>query len=74
MATLNIKNFPDDLYERLQRLAEKERRSVAQQAIHIFNEVIGPRKTLSIMGLEGLGKEMWENIDPSEYMRRERDS
>ena len=58
MATLNIKNFPDDLYKRLQKLAERERRSVAQQAIHTFKEVIGPKKKLSIMGLEGLGKEM----------------
>ncbi len=34
MATLNIKNFPDDLYERLQERAQREHRSLAQQVIH----------------------------------------
>lgn len=74
MATLNIKNFPDELYERLQKLAEQERRSVAQQAIHLVDEAIGPRRTLSIMDLDGLGKEVWEGVDASEYIKKERNS
>ena len=28
----------------------------------------------SILELEGLGKEIWEGIDPDEYVRKERDS
>lgn len=31
-------------------------------------------KKRSIMELEGLGKELWEGIDPDEYVAKERDS
>ena len=33
-----------------------------------------PRQRLSILELEGLGKEIWEGIDAAEHVRRERDS
>jgi len=33
MATLQIRNLPDDLYQALVRRAEEERRSLSQQAI-----------------------------------------
>jgi hypothetical protein len=32
VATLNLKNFPDLLYERLQELARRERRSLGGRA------------------------------------------
>ena len=38
MATLNIKNFPDPLYRRLQERAEQEHRSLAQEVIHILHQ------------------------------------
>ncbi len=74
MATLNIKNFPDPLYEKLQEQAQLEHRSLAQQVIHILNQTVEREKPLSILGLEGLGKEIWEGIDAVEYIRQERDS
>lgn len=74
MATLNIKNFPDPLYEKLQERAQQEHRSLAQQVIHILNQTVEQEKPLSILGLEGLGKEIWEGIDAVEYIRQERDS
>jgi plasmid stability protein len=74
MATLRIKNFPDDLYRRLKEQAEREHRSLAQEVIHLLNEALGPERTLSISGLQGLGKELWEGIDAAEYIRAERDS
>lgn len=74
MATLNIKNFPDPLYEKLQEQAQQEHRSLAQQVIHILNQTVDQEKPLSILGLEGLGKEIWEGIDAVEYIRQERDS
>lgn len=74
MATLNIKNFPDPLYEKLQEQAHQEHRSLAQQVIHILNQTVEQEKPLSILGLEGLGKEIWEGIDVVEYIRQERDS
>jgi plasmid stability protein len=74
MATLNIKNFPEPLYEKLQERAQREHRSVTQEVIHILDQALVEEKTLSIMGLEGLGKELWEGIDAAQYIREERDS
>jgi len=74
MATLNIKNFPEPLYEQLQKQAEKEHRSVAQQVIHLVSKSVGRPKSRSILELRGLGKEIWEGNDPEEYVRQERDS
>ena len=39
MATLNIKNLPDSLYESLKLRAESQHRSVAQEVTHILSEV-----------------------------------
>lgn len=73
MATLNIKNFPDALYERLQERAKREHRSVAQQVIHLLEESAGEPKLHSILELRGLGKEYWKDIDPVAHVRAERD-
>ena len=74
MATLNVKNLPDGLYRKLQASARRNRRSVAQQVTQILSEALEPRQRLSILELEGLGKEIWEGIDAAEHVRRERDS
>jgi hypothetical protein len=74
MATLNIKNFPDQLYEKLHARAELERRSVAQEVIHLLEQVTELREPLSILGLRGLGKEHWKGIDPVSHIEAERDS
>jgi plasmid stability protein len=74
MATLNIKNFPDPLYHKLQERAEREHRSMAQEVVHLLEQVTEEPKTLSILELEGLGKELWEGIDPAAHIRAERDS
>ena len=74
MATLNIKNFPDDLYEVLQKRAEREHRSLAQQVIHFLEESAGQPNLHSILELRGLGKDLWKDIDPVEHVRAERDS
>jgi plasmid stability protein len=73
LATLNIKGFPDALYRKLQKRAREQHRSVAQEVTHLLTEVLEPRQ-LSIMGLEGLGKELWRGIDAAKYVAAERDS
>jgi plasmid stability protein len=40
MAILNIKNFPDELYERLKERAREERRSVSQQVIILLEHAL----------------------------------
>ncbi len=74
MATLNIKSFPDSLYEVLQQLAEQEHRSVAQEVIHLLENATKQPALSSILELQGLGKALWENTDAVEYIRAERDS
>jgi plasmid stability protein len=74
MATLNIKNFPDPLYEKLQERAQQEHRSLTQEVIHLLSEAVDEEEPLSIRGLRGLGKERWKGIDAAAYIREERDS
>ncbi|MCB1037746.1 MAG: hypothetical protein KDD47_28190 [Acidobacteria bacterium] len=76
MATLNIKAFPDDLYEALRKEAEKEHRSISQQVTHLLSHALrgGRRQRLRLTDLRGLGKEVWEGVDAAEYVAAERDS
>lgn len=44
MATLVLRNLPDDLHARLKRQAERNRRSVTQEAISLIETgVVAPR-------------------------------
>ena len=72
MATLNVKNLPDALYRKLQARARRDRRSVAQEVTHLLSEALDASKTLSILELQGLGKEHWRGIDATVHVRRER--
>ena len=72
MATLNIKNLPDVLYRKLQARARRERRSVAQEVTHLLSEVLETREPLSILELQGLGKELWREVEAAAHVERER--
>lgn len=72
MATLNIKNFPDPLYRRLQARARKERRSVAQEVAQLLGEALESPRHVSILELRGLGKELWQDTDAAGHVERER--
>lgn len=76
MATLNIKNFPDDLHRELRKQAEQDHRSLARHVIHLLRlgALPRPRKKHSILELEGLGEEIWKGVDAAEYVKQERDS
>jgi plasmid stability protein len=74
MATLNVKNLPDPLYEKLKRRAEQQHRSVAQEVTVILEAALDDPKPLSIMALRGLGAEAWRDIDAAEYVAAERAS
>jgi plasmid stability protein len=74
VATLNIKDFPDALYEELRGQAERERRSVDQEVVHLLDQALHRSKPLSILGLQGLGKDLWKGIDAAAYILEERDS
>lgn len=74
MATLNIKNFPGALYERLKRRAEGRHRSMAQEVTHILEQVLTEEEPLSLLDLEGLGAELWRDVDATGHVERERGS
>jgi len=40
MATLQIRDVPDEVYARLKETAEHERRSVNQQALYLLEQVL----------------------------------
>lgn len=73
MATLNIKNLPDPLYEALKARAEAQHRSVAQEVTHILSAALD-QEPLSILDLQGLGKELWAGIDAARHVEEERGS
>lgn len=74
MATLNIKNLPDALYKKLQARAKRERRSVAQEVTQLLSRVLEAPEPLSILELQGLGKEHWIGADAAKHVERERSS
>lgn len=72
MATLNVKNFPDDVYERLRELADREHRSISQQVVHMLSEATSEPEPLALSDLRGLGEELWEGVEAAEHVERER--
>jgi plasmid stability protein len=72
VATLNVKNLPDGLYRRLQTRAKRQRRSVAQEVAQILSDALDATQPLSILDLQGLGKERWKDIDAAAHVERER--
>jgi plasmid stability protein len=74
MATLNIKNLPDALYKKLQARAKRERRSVAQEVTQLLSRFLEAPEPLSILELQGLGKDLWSGIDAATHVQRERSS
>ena len=75
MATLNLKNFPDSLYRKLQKRARQRHRSVAQETTKILDDdsQSGP-EPLSILTLKGLGKDQWKGINAAAHVEAERKS
>jgi plasmid stability protein len=74
VATLNIKNLPDDLYEKLKARAKRERRSVTQEVTGLLAAALESPKALSIMDLQGLGAALWQGVDAVAHVETERAS
>lgn len=74
MSTVNVKNFPDDLYEKLKRRARRDRRSISQELVYLIEIALQEESPLEISDLRGLGKDVWKEIGSEEHVRRERDS
>jgi len=54
MLTLYIRDFPEDIYQKIKKRAKLHRRSISQEAVTIIEEVLNrPKKEL----------ELWDEID-----------
>lgn len=73
MATLNIKGFPDDVYEALRERAEQEHRSLSQEVVHLLSGVVRSEPR-SLLDLRGLGRASWEGRDAARFVAEERAS
>jgi hypothetical protein len=76
MATLNIKSFPEDLYQLLGEQAKKDRRSLSGEVIYLLEWALVEfsKKKTSVLHLKGLGKQRWKNVDAVKHVEAERDS
>lgn len=74
MPTLNIKNFPGDLYQYLKERAETNHRSLAQEVTFLLRQEQHKPKTRSILELRGLGAHVWQGLDTAKYLEEERNS
>lgn len=52
MATLTLKQVPDDLYKKLKERAATHRRSLNNEAIHCLEQVVQDRRLNSLEWLE----------------------
>ena len=72
MATLNIRNLPDALHEKLKARAKRNHRSVAQEVTFLLSAALDTPPPLSIMDLQGLGKALWHDADATAHVEAER--
>ena len=56
MATLHVRNVPDELYERLKSLAEEDHRSLSAEVIDLLQEAAaaGSRRSRTLAALDAL--------------------
>jgi hypothetical protein len=67
-----------DLSEKILRQAQKlspaEQLELLDRLMRLTAQNGLVQETRSILELEGLGKDLWEGVDPQEFVRRERQS
>jgi plasmid stability protein len=44
MATLHVRNVPDKLYKRIQKLAEQENRSLTAEVVNLLDQAVQERQ------------------------------
>ena len=61
-----------DILDQIKHLPLADQKKLAQGLAEVIARSSQPRR--SILELRGLGKEIWEGVDPQEYVRQERDA
>jgi len=62
----------DEVLQGAKGLSREQQQKLVDELAQLAGIKNGGRR--SILELEGLGKEIWEGIDPDQYVRKERDS
>ena len=80
MPTLQVRDLPEDIYQKLNYLAEKEHRSLAQETIVLLKEGLqnklsnqNRRKHL-LENFKGLGVDVTGLPEPADLIREDRDN
>ena len=53
---------------------KRDRRTVAEEVTFLLSQSLDAPKPLSILDLQGLGQEHWQDVDAAAHVRRERAS
>jgi plasmid stability protein len=79
MPTLQIRDLPDDIYRRLAKAAERERRSLAQQAVVVLSQGLDlaerqERRRRIFEEASKIDRSIMENMpNPVDLIREDRD-
>ena len=77
MATLHVRNVPDDLYERLRARAKSEGRSLSAEAIDLLREALGGERKSMKEFLDAIDRIRWRRAPgmptTTELIREDRD-
>lgn len=73
MATLNVKDFPDALYQKLKKQAKREGRSVASEVQVLLAEALLRPRKYTVNDFRGVGAEIWQGVDIQKFLDRERE-
>lgn len=73
MPTLKI-DLPDPLYEVLKSRAAANHRSASDEALDILTGLLADPPPLSILDLQGLGRDLGTGIDAAQHVDEERRS
>jgi len=74
MATLNVKNFPDALYEALKERAEHEGRSLAGEVTFLLAEQLKRGSPYTLDDWRGVGAAIWKGVDVQKFVEAQRKS
>jgi antitoxin FitA len=80
MPTLQVRDFPQELYNKLDYLSKKEHRSLAQETIVLLSEIVDKRldkkngRKKAIESFTGLGIDTASLPAPEKLIREDRDN
>lgn len=80
MPLLQVRDFPQDLYDKLGRAAKSDRRSIAQQTTVLLRETLGAPESATARRQQALARASQlaqttppNDLDPAELIRKDRD-